>query len=277
MKKLLKSLFVIHYSLFIPFAAHAASVVATVGANHITDIDITARTKLMTIQGDTSTDNRRRALQNIIDDQVKLEFAANFKAIPSDADVEKELGAMKLGDMSATERAMARRAVTANIAWQIVIARTIVPTIDVSAEDIAMEKHNLERNHGLPIEMTIVRLVDIPADVAAKLTKPKDCDDAIKMAESLGGAPQKFIAAQYELSTDIRDRVTGLPLMTWSGRRNDSVLLVCAAKKTKEYGKLDEVIKQNTIFKKAMFAADQQLKQLRRKAVIVIHDERYKN
>ena len=47
-------------------------------------------------------------------------------------------------------------------------------------------------------------------------------------------------------------------------------------KKTDEYGKLDEVIKQNAIFKAAMFRADQQLKQLRRRAVIVINDDRYK-
>mgnify|MGYP003319288502 CR=1 FL=1 len=43
-----------------------------------------------------------------------------------------------------------------------------------------------------------------------------------------------------------------------------------------EYKNLDEMIKQNASYKQAMFMADQQLKQLRRKAVIVINDERYK-
>ena len=46
--------------------------------------------------------------------------------------------------------------------------------------------------------------------------------------------------------------------------------------KTDEYKNLDDVIKQNTMYKQAMFMADQQLKQLRRKAVVVINDERYK-
>ena len=134
----------------------------------------------------------------------------------------------------------------------------------------------MEREHGLPIEMTLVRLVNIPDDVAKKLTNPKSCDDAIKMAENLGGAPQKFTALEYELSSDIRSRVVGLPTLTWSPVQDDSVLLVCGTKKTSEYGKLDEVIKQNAVYKQAMFMADQQLKQLRRKAVIVINDDRYK-
>ena len=259
----------------ITFGANAATVVATVAGKPVTDADITARVKLMTKQGQNSTDNRRQALQNIIDDQVKLDYARNFNAIPSDEDVEKELKAMDLGDMSATERAMAKSAVQANIAWQIIIGRTIMPTVDASKEDILEERRALERERGLPIEITMIRLIDIPVDVANKLTKPKSCDDAMNMARDLGGEPQKIVAAQYELSADIRERIVGLSKLTWSPRVDNSVLLVCSEKKTSDYGKLDDIIKQNTVFKKSLFIADQQLKQLRRKAVVVIHDDRY--
>lgn len=256
--------------------ANAASVVASINGTPITDTDVTARTQLMARQGKTSTDNRRVALQSIIDDNIKLAYAENFHAVPEDAAVEKELAKMKLGDMSASEKTIALNALKADIAWQVVAARTILPTIDVSTEDIAAEKNALAREHGLPIEMEIVRLVDIPQDVAEKLTTPKNCDDAVKMAENLGGAPQRFTALQYELSADIRERVAALPRMKWSPRVDNSVLLVCRTKKTAEYGKLDDIIKQNAMFKQAMFIADQQLKQLRRKAVIVINDDRYK-
>lgn len=256
--------------------ANAASVVATVGGVPITDTDVTARTTLMARMGKTSTDNRRVALQNIIDDNVKLNYAKNFNVSPDDKDVEKELARLKLGDLSASERAMAMSAVRADIAWQIVVARTVLPTISVSEDDIAAERTSIAREHGLPIEMTIVRLVDIPEDVAKKLTKPKNCDAAIDMAERLGGVPQKFTAMQYELASDVRERVANLPKLTWSKRADDSVLLVCDTKKTKEYGDLDNIIKQNAMYKQAMFIADQQLKQLRRKAVIVVNDDRYK-
>ena len=257
-------------------AAHGASVVASVNGEPITDADITARVTLMNKQGKTSTDNRRQALQNIIDDNVKLAYASNFNAVPDDQVVDEELKKMKLGDLSATERAMAKSALRAEIAWQIIVARTILPTVDVTDADIAAERNAIARDQGLPIEMTIVRLIDIPADVAAKLTKPTSCDDAMQMARNLGGVPQKFTALQYELAEDIRARVVGLPKLTWSPVVDRSVLLVCGTKKTDEYGKLDDIIEQNASFKQAMFIADQQLKQLRRKAVIVINDDRYK-
>jgi hypothetical protein len=256
--------------------ASAATVVANVNGTPITDTDITARTKLMSKQGKTSTDNRRVALQNIIDDNIKLAYAANFNAIPEDKVIDKELKKMNLGDLSVAEREMARNALRAEIAWQIIVGRTVLPTVDTTDEDINAEKAAIAREHGLPIEMTIVRLTDIPADIANKLAKPKSCDKAIEIAESMGGVPQKFTALQYELSADIRERVADLPLLTWSPVQDETVLLVCSTKKTDEYKNLDQVIKQNATYKQAMFLADQQLKQLRRKAVIVINDDRYK-
>ena len=256
--------------------ARAATVVATVGGTPVTDTDVTMRTKLMARQGRAPTDNRRQALQEIIDDSVTLNYAANFGVKPTDDDVKKEIKNLNLDGLSAAERDVTLAAARADMAWQIVVARTIVPTISVSDEGIAAERTALAREHGLPIEMTIVRLVDIPEDVAKKLTKPKSCDAAMDMAQQLGGAPQKFTAVQYELAPDIRGRVAALPRLTWSSRVDDSVLLVCDTKKTKEYGKLDDIIKQNAVYKQAMFIADQQLKQLRRKAVVVINDDRYK-
>ncbi len=257
-------------------SASAASVVATIGNTPVTDADITARVALMNKQGKTSTDNRRVALNSIIDDNVKVAYASNFHAVPSDGDVDKEFKKLNLGDLSPTEKAMAKSALRADIAWQMVVARTVLPTIEISDEEIAAQKRDLEREHGLPIEMTLIRLTDIPADVAAKLTRPKSCDDAMEMAEKLGGVPQKFTAMQYELAPEIRTRVAGLGRLRWSSHRDESVILICDSKKTKEYGDLDSIIKQNATFQKAMFTADQQLKQLRRRAVIVIHDDRYK-
>lgn len=256
--------------------AYATTVVATVNGKPITDADITARTKLMSYIGQTSTDNRRVALQNMIDDNVKLNYASNFGIKPSDKDVDNELKHMGLPSLSENEKNIARDAVRANIAWQIVVARTVLPMVDVSDADIAAEKTDLAREKGLPIEMTLVRLVDVPEYILEKFTKPKNCDDAMRMAEDFGGAPQKFTALQYELAPEVRDIVAGLPLLTWSKPVNHSVFLVCNTKNTKEYGKIDKIIKQNAEYKQAMFMADQQLKQLRRKAVVVIKDERYK-
>ena len=264
------------FALFGINCANAATVVGSVNGKPITDTDITARTELMARQGNVSKTNRKQAFQNIIDDYIKLDYAANYNVKPSDKDADAELKKMNLGDISATGRSMARLAMRANIAWNVMMSRTIVPDIEVSQSDIDEERADLAREHGLPVEVTLVRLVDVPDDVYGKLTKPKNCDAAVEMVENFGGYPQKITAMQYELSEDVRERIAKLPLLTWSKPDNGTVFLVCSEKKGKEYKKLDEIIRQNAIYKKASFAADQQLKQLRRKAVIIVNDERYK-
>ena len=97
--KITKSIYAF-LSLFCINSAFGASVVATVNGTPITDSDITARTKLMARQGKTSTDNRRVALQNIIDDNVKLAYAANFNAVPDDDTVSKEFKKLNLSDLT---------------------------------------------------------------------------------------------------------------------------------------------------------------------------------
>ena len=273
MKKIFK---VFAFLFLIVNSANAATVVGSVNGKPITDTDITARTELMARQGKTSTTNRKQAFQNIVDDYIKLDYAANFNVKPTDSDADKELNKMNIGSINDTMRSMARLAVRSDIAWQVLMARTIVPTIEVSEKDLAEERSDIAREHGLPIEITMLRLIDIPTDISNKLTKPKNCDAAEKMVEDLGGYPQKITAMQYELAPEIRNRISGLPVLTWSKNENNTVLLICSEKKTKEYKNLDEIIKQNAIFKKASFAADQQLKQLRRKAVIIVNDDRYK-
>lgn len=261
---------------FITTNANATSVIGSVNGNPITDADITARTELMARQGKTSATNRKQAFQNIIDDYIKLDYAANYNVKPNDDDADKEIKRMNLGEMNSITRAMARLAVRADIAWNVIMARTIVPTIDVTKTDIIEEKNSIAREHGLPVEITMIRLTDIPNEMVGKLTKPKNCDDAIKIVEDMGGFPQKITAMQYELAPEIRNRIIGMPPLTWSKHEKNSVLLVCGENKTKEYKNLDEIIKQNATYKKASFVADQQLKQLRRKAVIIINDDRYK-
>ena len=274
----MKKLFSVFMSLFMFMGfANATSVIGSVNGNPITDADITARTELMARQGKTSAINRKQAFQNIVDDYVKLDYASKYNVKPTDKDADKELKRMGLTDLGATTRAMARLAVRADIAWQVIMARTIVPTVEVSKTDLAEEKTYISREHGLPIEITLIRLTDVPNEIAQKLTNPKNCDAAEKMVENFGGYPQKITAMQYELAPEMREKIAGLPLLTWSKPdTNGSMVLICSEKKGKEYKNLDEIIKQNAQFKKASFVADQQLKQLRRKAVIIINDDRYK-
>ena len=161
-----------------------------------------------------------------------------------------------------------RLSTQATLAWQLVIMRTIIPTISVGDKEIQTELDDVERKQGLPIKMTLLRLIDVPKDIYAKFSQPKSCDEAEKEVHSLGGDPQKITANDYELSQDIRDELIGLPTLTWSSLKDGNTILVCDREKTSEWGKLDEIVRQNAIYKRALFQADQLLKQLKRKAII---------
>jgi hypothetical protein len=63
--------------------------------------------------------------------------------------------------------------------------------------------------------------------------------------------------------------LAGLADLTWSPLIDKKTVLICDKKKTDEWKNLDDVIRQNAIYKRALFQADQLLKQLRRKATII--------
>ncbi|MCQ2574610.1 MAG: hypothetical protein MJ156_00715 [Alphaproteobacteria bacterium] len=256
--------------------AYSASVIATVNGNAITDDEVTARVKLMTKQGNNSLDNMQKAFQNIVDDYIKIEYVSNFGVKPTDEDADKEIEKMKLGELTPTMRSMARLGVKSDICWNVMLGQTIIPTIKLTKKEKQQAKIDLARERGLPVELTLVRVVDIPKDVYKQLKDPKDCDDAITMVQTLGGEPQKFKILQYELSQDMRERVAELDVMKWAPLKDKSTVLICEANKTDEYQNLDEMIEQNAIYMRASAIGDQQLKQLRRKAMIIINDDRYK-
>jgi len=262
--------------------AHATTVVATVNNTPITDADVTARVRLMNLQGQSGTDNRIRALENIIDDSIKMAHTSMMNIVVSDADVNSEIQNMRTrgldtSGLNPVGMEMLHSAVRANIAWQMMIGRVVMPTMTITDEDIAHELAELSRTRGLPIEITIIRLVDIPADVARRLTRPRDCDDAVRIARNLGGYPIRLTAPEFELSEEIRARIANLETLTWSARAADnSVIMVCNRVNMPEFSNLDEIIRQNATWRRAINTADQQLRNLRRRTVIVIHDDRYR-
>ena len=244
----------------LPATCLAASVVAALGDNPITDVDITERTKIMP----PALNNRENAKNEIMDDYIKLEYARSIKIEPSEKEVDAAVKEHKHKD-----NPQLRLAARATLAWQMVVMRTIVPTISVGEPEIAQELHDLERTRGLPQNVVFLRLVDVPEDIYKKLDKPKSCDEAVEMVRKLGGSPQKMAMVHYELAPEVRERFIGLADLTWSSLESRQVFLICERKKTKEWGQLDDIIRQNAIYKRALFQADQLLKQLRRKATII--------
>ena len=254
----------------------STKIIATVGDKSITDLDITDRVKLMNKQGVVSVNNRIKAFENIVDDYIKLDYANNLKIKVNEREIYKELNRLNLGLLTKSEKQMAILAIGANIAWQQIIFRTILPTISISNEDFKEQQLEFEKKHGLPIDIYFI-VVNNASEESYKLFGiSNNCSEVISKLENLNLDFQEINAKQYELSNDIRNILSDINILTWSKPIDGKVYIVCNKKKLKEFNKLENVIKQNALYKKAMFISENQLKQLKRKAVIVINDSRYK-
>ena len=237
--------------------AFSAKISFTVNGNPVTDEDIAARIKIMP----ATLNNHEDAKNAIIDDFVRIEYAKQLRIEPSLREVNDAIKEHK-------DNPQMHLSARANVAWQMTIMRAIVPTISVDDKDIAAEFADIELERGLPFDLIFLRVVKVPSDIYEKFGKAKDCADAEKMVRVLGGDPQKISAKEYDLSQDVRKQFIGLANLTWSPLVDGVTYFICSKKKTEEWGKLDDIIRQNAVYKRAMFQADQLLKQLRRKAVI---------
>ncbi|MCL2369139.1 MAG: hypothetical protein FWC83_00495 [Alphaproteobacteria bacterium] len=268
-------------SLLFALCAEGTTVVATVNNVPITDADITARIRVMNAMGERGTDNRHRALNHIIEDNIRLGHTAQLQIMPTDAEVNSELDAMRArgldtSGLNPVGMNVLRNALRSNIAWQMMIGRVLMPTVNITDEDLEFELNEISRTRGLPVNVEIIRLVGIPENIAARLTTPENCTDAVRIARSHGGEPIRLTVPEFELSEDIRTRIVGLSELTWSPRESGSVLLVCSRTPMPGQEDIDNIVRQNAMWRRAMFLGEQQLNQLRRRAVIVVHDERYR-
>ena len=74
--------------------AEAPTIVAVVNDQPITDHDLTQRIILLDTLGDTPRDGmtKRQALQDLVDDAVKIEEARRFNMLPSESEVNERIG-----------------------------------------------------------------------------------------------------------------------------------------------------------------------------------------
>jgi hypothetical protein len=274
MKKLLTFLFITT----ICGMAHAAKIVATYNNNPITDIDINARVELMKLQKQPTDNIKNRALSNIMNDLAKLEFASNYKITASKTEVndsvkglEKQMGMAEGGILQTIPNSadQLNLAATANIVWQKIVMQVYGPQILISDEDKKRELESLSRAQGLPIKITLVRAT------ANKLSNPKSCENAIKIAENENTNPQKFDIEEPDLSAEIRAHIENLGQLKWSAPLNGDIFLICKTEKLPEYKMVETFAENNATFKRAMFDADTQLKNQRRKAMVQINDKNY--
>lgn len=94
----------------VPAHAEAQGVVAIVNDQPVTEFDITQRITLMKILGDAPPEGltRKKALQSLVDDQVKISEAKKYALTPTDAEVTGQIVRMSKGMQTTPEALIAR-------------------------------------------------------------------------------------------------------------------------------------------------------------------------
>ncbi|MDR0448892.1 MAG: hypothetical protein LBG89_00310 [Rickettsiales bacterium] len=242
--------------------ASAAKIVATMNNIPITDADINSRVSLMRLQNYPEKDISVRALQNIIEDLAKLDYANSLpgKIAPTKTEIEENIkglekqmgkneGYFKLAAPNAEDQL--NLASAANLAWQKTLFQRFAPQVSVSEGDIERELETLSLTHGLPVKITLVM--------------DGDCKNS----------SSKITAYEHDLEPAVRQAIANLPEKKWSEEGGQKFMVCKREKDAKEFEQAKNYAENQAIWKRAMFDADQELKSMRRRAVVIILDKKY--
>ena len=125
--------------------ASAASVLATVNGQPITDVQLSQRLALHKIEG---KNNRKAALEELINEAVQLQEAERIGAVPSEGDIDKavldvarqiRVSASNLNKIlsdNGVPMSTLRDRLKANIAWGRVTQTTVATRVQISEADV---------------------------------------------------------------------------------------------------------------------------------------------
>jgi peptidyl-prolyl cis-trans isomerase SurA len=159
--------------------AEGQGVVVTVNDTPITSFDVEQRTRLNAILGRSqgnAADQRKRALQNLVDDEVKLAEAKKYNAIPDDKMVNAQIEKMAKGSntdakglaakLKAKGSSMSalRKLVTAQISFNRLISSLYKVKVEVDAAEID-KKYNEIANDPRLQPVTVYEILEIEMPV----------------------------------------------------------------------------------------------------------------
>jgi peptidyl-prolyl cis-trans isomerase SurA len=160
--------------------AEGQGVVVTVNDVPITSFDVEQRMKLNAILGRTqgnAADQRKRALQNLVDDAVKLAEAKKYNATPNDKMVDAQIEKMAKGSNTDTNGLAAqlkakgaslsalRKLVTAQIAFNRLISSLYKVKVEVDAAEIDKKYNEIAHDPRLqPITVYEIMEIEMPVE-----------------------------------------------------------------------------------------------------------------
>jgi peptidyl-prolyl cis-trans isomerase SurA len=201
-----------------PASAHAQSgrIAAVVNNNAITVTDVAQRMRMimqsagMPDKKDVRERLRQRVLDNLIEEQLKLQKAGEMGITIKDSRIEKGIATIaKRNDVPAGQfkamfekqgipLATLRRQVKAQMAWSQVVKRKLRPKINISRSDVAARRDQLKQTIGKPQ----YRLAEIFLSARKKDEEVEARALAEKLLDRLKGGNASFpqLARQFSQS-----------------------------------------------------------------------------
>lgn len=175
-----------------PALAQGAGVIATVNDRPVTNFDVDQRIKLLKVLGrDEAAKDRRKVLNDLIDDVVKIDEAKKYKVNASDSEIEKQMERMAKGlgtDSAGLKDKLAKQGLTPSglkqyIEAQIAISRILSGKYQVKVEvtpaEVDAKLAEIKANIGKRVEeiMKDPRMKPVLVYKILEITLPVDGED----------------------------------------------------------------------------------------------------
>ena len=285
-----------------PSPASAQQVVARVNGDPITAVDVAQRTRLIQISGGNKTPSRKEVLDELIEQQLKLQAARRYRMDITDAQVDQVVASMA-SRMRATPEAFAKslgsagvsinalkRKLRADLAWNNIVRGKFHATLQLREKDVDLaaqsQRKGEEQTNFLytlrPILLVVARGAGDAAFAARRReaeglrTRFQNCDDGLRLARGLRDVAVRdpILRSAGDLGAKQREVVDATPVgrltppdVTPSGIE---VFAVCEKKQGKGSSGTERDVRDQLMGERFAAQGTKFLQELRRSAIIEV-------
>jgi peptidyl-prolyl cis-trans isomerase SurA len=281
--------------------ASAQQIVARVNGEPITAVDLAQRTRL--VQASTKkAPSRQEVLDELIDEQLKLQTGRRYRLEVSDAEVDSTLAGMAqrmranreqfeqaLGQAGISVPALKRK-IRADLLWQQIVRGKFQPSLQVRDRDVAAVLDSRKKDGDAvgyeytlrPILLVVPRGAGDTAfegrrrEAEGLRNRFQNCDDGLRLARGLRDVAVRdpITRSSAELTAKLREVLDGTPVGKLTAPditpQGVEVFAVCAKKESTGSKVGERDVREELFSEKFVAQGKKYLQELRRSAMIQI-------
>lgn len=278
--------------------ANAQQIVARVNGSPITSVDLAQRMRLLQLSGGGKTASRQQAIDELVDQELKLQTAQRYRIEVTEAELNQALGSMASrvnADMASFSRqlentgisvAALKRKIRADMAWNQIVRGKFQATLQIRDRDVAEAVRGtggekVAYNFTLRPIVFIVQRTNGSAnyetrmrEVEALRARFQNCDEGLRLARGMRDTAvrEPITRSSGDISGKQREILEATPVgkltppdMTAAGIE---VFAVCAKDQTKGSGGAERDVREKMFGDKVTQQGQTYLRELKRAAAI---------